>query len=89
MKNNTKKQPPLATANCAFTPMTRHSAKVPQTPFTPLKVDDLDTPVKMNKSHSSGDSSELSSQQLFPESCPSNLQNASLDDLRILRKGEA
>lgn len=84
MKNNTKKQPPLATANCAFTPMTRHSAKPPQTPFTPLKVDDLDTPVKMNKSHSSAESSELSSQQLFPNSVPSNLQNKSLDELRFL-----
>lgn len=84
MKNKTKKQPPLATANCAFTPMTRHSTKPPQTPFTPLKVDDLDTPVKMNKSHSSAESSELSSQQLFPNSLPSNLQNASLDDLRSL-----
>ncbi|KAK8864003.1 hypothetical protein M9Y10_011697 [Tritrichomonas musculus] len=84
MKNYTKKQPPLATANCAFTPMTHHSAKPPQTPFTPLKVDDLDTPVKMNKSNSSADVSELSSQRLFPNSHTSNIQDASLDDLRLL-----
>ncbi|OHS99229.1 hypothetical protein TRFO_08474 [Tritrichomonas foetus] len=79
------KGPALAAANVAFTPMTHKVTKAPETPYMPLKVDDLDTPVKLNKSHSSSEHVDLQSQKrLFSKNQPEQNQNSELLQLKQL-----
>jgi hypothetical protein len=63
-----KTKPQLAQANQPFTPMTHKSNRAAETPYQPLRVDDLATP-KMNKSHSvsSRESSEIVRTDTDPE----------------------
>ena len=51
-KNSKQKQPSLAVANMPFTPMTNRAGREKETPYQPLKIDDLRTPIS-NKSRSS------------------------------------
>ena len=78
-----KNHPALAAANLAFTPMTHKVTKTPETPYMPLNIEDLETPEKLNnKSHSSSEHLGISSQQLFAKPSKSDIQDASLNELR-------
>jgi hypothetical protein len=57
MKGKVEKRPRLARASDPFTPLT-HRVAPAETPYHPLRVDDLATP-KVNKSQSSSDHTEI------------------------------
>lgn len=73
---NGKNPPKLATANAAFTPMTHRTTKNPETPFNPLKIDDLDTPIKSSPNNSESEDIE--------ETCLENLQILFTNGLKLI-----
>ena len=60
MRNRKPKNPPLATANQPFTPMTHKPARPVDTPYQPLRLGDLATPV-LNKSHTNEERNAIDS----------------------------
>ena len=94
MHRNERAKPQLARANQPFTPMTHKTAKQVETPYQPLKLNDLATP-KMNRSHSSSEQQDLhqsSSSDEFPVEQPNNdlaeLKNALMTAVRIIERME-
>lgn len=79
-RRNERAKPQLARANQPFTPMTHKTAKQVETPYQPLKLNDLATP-KMNRSHSSSEHQDLH-QSMSSDDLPLEQPNNDLEELK-------